>query len=110
MLGALQGAISGETRDVETRNALRRVLIAGTGVAGIAEAAAEVLGSPVAILDEYLDVLGTSDLTDARQESLVDAIEEARTHGPASLLGPFIQAGVKGAGIMRLDGAEGSGL
>ena len=108
VLGALQGAISGETRDVETRNALRRVLIAGTGVAGIAEAAAEVLGSPVAILDEYLDVLGTSDLTDARQESLVDAIEEARTHGPASLLGPFIQAGVKGAGIMRLDGAEGT--
>ena len=108
VLGALQGAISGETRDVETRNALRRVLIAGTGVAGIAEAAAEVLGAPVAILDEYLDVLGTSDLTDARQESLVDAIEEARTHGPASLLGPFTQAGVKGAGIMRLDGAEGT--
>jgi len=102
VIAAAHAHISGQSRDIAARAALRRVLIAGLGTPGIAEAASEVLGAPVAILDEYLDVLGTSGLTDARDDALGDAIEAARNHGPASLLGPFIEAGIKGAGIMRL--------
>jgi sugar diacid utilization regulator len=102
VIAALQSFISGQSRELEARDALRRVLIAGLGAPGIAEAAAEVLGSPVAIVDEYLDVLGTARLTDAREEALGDAIEDARTHGPASLLGPFTRAGIKGAHIVEL--------
>ncbi len=102
VIASAHAHISGQSRDIEVRAALRRVLIAGLGTPGIAEAAAEVLGTPVAILDEYLDVLGTSGLTDARDDALGDAIEDARSHGPASLLGPFTEAGVKGAHILRL--------
>lgn len=102
VIAALQSFISGKARELEARDALRRVLIAGLGAPGIAEAAAEVLGGPVAIIDEYLDVLGTARLTDAREDALGDAIEEARTHGPASLLGPFTRAGIKGAHIVEL--------
>jgi hypothetical protein len=72
VIAALQSFISGQSRELEARDALRRVLIAGLGAPGIAEAAAEVLGSPVAIVDEYLDVLGTARLTDAREEALGD--------------------------------------
>lgn len=102
VIAALHAFISGQARELAARDALRRVLIAGLGAPGIAEAAAEVLGAPVAIVDEYLDVLGTARLTDAREDALGDAIEEARTHGPASLLGPFTRAGIKGAHIVEL--------
>jgi len=102
VIAAAHSHISGQSRDIAARAALRRVLIAGLGTPGIAEAASEVLGAPVAILDEYLDVLGTSGLTDAREDALGDAIEAARRHGPASLLGPFSEAGIKGAHIKRL--------
>jgi len=102
VIGAIHAHVSGRAREMEARDALRRVLIAGQGAPGIAEAAGEVLGTPVAILDEYLDVLSTSGLTDARDDSLRGAIEAARSHGPASLLGPFTEAGIKGAHILRL--------
>ena len=102
VIGAIHAHVSGRAREMEARDALRRVLIAGQGAPGIAEAAGEVLGTPVAILDEYLDVLGTSGLTDARDDSLRGAIEAARSHGPASLLGPFTEAGIKGAHILHL--------
>ena len=102
VIGAIHAHVSGRAREMEARDALRRVLIAGHGAPGIAEAAGEVLGTPVAILDEYLDVLSTSGLTDARDDSLRGAIEAARSHGPASLLGPFTEAGIKGAHILRL--------
>lgn len=102
VIAAAHAHISGQSREIEARAALRRVLIAGLGTPGIAEAAAEVLGAPVAILDEYLDVLGTSGLTDSRDDALRDAVEGARNHGPASLLGPFMEAGIRGAHIMRL--------
>lgn len=102
VIAAVHAHVTGQSREIEARAALRRVLIAGLGTPGIAEAANEVLGAPVAILDEYLDVLGTAGLTDAREDALRDAIEEARTHGPASLVGPFTQEGVKGAHVVRL--------
>ena len=39
---------------------------------------------------------------DGGRYALRDAVEAARNHGPASLLGPFMEAGIKGAHIMRL--------
>ena len=102
LLAALQVHISGQGRDAEVRHVLRQVLITGQGTPGIADAAAQLLGGPVAILDEYLDVLGTARITDALDDQLADAIEDARTHGPASLLGPFEAAGLKGGHVIRL--------
>ena len=102
VLRALHATISGQARDGEVRTVLRQVLISGQGTPGIAEAAADLLGGPVAILDEYLDVRGAARLTEARDDALADAIEDARTHGPASLLGPFEAKGLKGAHVIRL--------
>lgn len=102
VIAAMHAHVTGQSREIDARAALRRVLIAGLGTPGIAEAAAEVLGAPVAVLDEYLDVLGVSGLTEAREEVLRDAVEDARSHGPASLVNPFIEAGVKGAHVLRL--------
>lgn len=107
VLGAVQAHINGQARHAEIRDVLRRVLISGDGASAITDAAAGLLGGPVAILDEYLDVLGASGLTAARDDALADAIEDARTHGPASLLGPFEEKGLRGAHVLRLR-SEGS--
>lgn len=103
VLGALAAAMSGEARERDSRRVLHAALISGRGVPGIAEAASELLAAPVAILDEFLDVLGAAGVSDARGESLDTAIEDSRGHGPASLLGPFTAAGVSGAHVLVLD-------
>lgn len=99
---ALHAEVSGKARRADARDALRGVLVAGGGAPGIAQAATEMLGGPVAILDEYLEVLGTAAADEAREDALADAIEAARTHGPASLIGPFLEAGLAGAALVRL--------
>ena len=58
----------------------------------------------MAILDDYLDVLGAGDMPEAREEQLHEAIEAARVHAPASLLGPFREAGITGAHVVALEG------
>jgi sugar diacid utilization regulator len=60
------------------------------------ETAAELLGRPIAILDEYLDVLGLAGLDDDQQTFLDDAILRARGHGPASIIGPFVEERMPG--------------
>lgn len=103
VLGAIAAAVSGEARERDSRRVLGASLISGRGVPGIAEAASQLLGAPVAILDEFLDVLGAVGVSDAREESLGTAIEDARGHGPASLLRPFTESGVSGAHVLVLE-------
>jgi len=104
VLSAIAQALSGEARERDSRRVFRQALISGRGVPGIAEAASELLEAPVAILDEYLDILGAAGISDAREDQLEEAIEAARGHGPASLLGPFKEAGISGAQIIQLEG------
>jgi len=106
VLSAIAQALSGEARERDARRAFRQALISGRGVPGIAEAASQLLEAPVTLLDEYLDILGVAGVSDARQEQLENAIEAARDHGPASLLGPFVQAGIKGTHILQLQGDD----
>ncbi len=84
---------SGPTREParEARRAFRESLLADGGYAGLADVAARVMGAPVAILDEYLDVLAASELDERAQARLDEAVTRARGHGPASIIGPFLE-------------------
>ncbi|MGI9538926.1 MAG: PucR family transcriptional regulator [Miltoncostaeaceae bacterium] len=75
----------------EARRAFRESLLAGGGFGGLASVARQSLGAPVAILDEYLDILGAADLGDRDEERLAEAVTRARGHGPASIIGPFLE-------------------
>ncbi len=99
VIAGLAAAVAGGravTEGARARTALRRPLLAGLGHPGLVETASTLLGLPVAILDEYLDVLGTAGL-DAEQDTfLAEAIQRARGHGPASILGPFVEEAMPG--------------
>lgn len=75
----------------EARRVLRESLLAGRGFAGLATVARQTMGAPVAILDEYLDVLGSAGLDDREEARLAEAVTRARGHGPASIIGPFLE-------------------
>ncbi|MCU0309015.1 MAG: hypothetical protein MUE51_14870, partial [Thermoleophilia bacterium] len=77
-------------RAQEARSAFRTPLLAGRGPAGLAGAARDLLGAPVALLDEYLDLLGAAGLGEAHEQELEAAVQRARGHGPASVIGPFM--------------------
>jgi sugar diacid utilization regulator len=99
VIAGLAAAVAGGravTDAARARVALRRPLLEGRGYPGLAETGSEILGAPVAILDEYLDVLGVAGL-DADQERFLDeAIVRARGHGPASIIGPFVEERMPG--------------
>jgi sugar diacid utilization regulator len=76
-------------RSAEARRALREPLVAGRGYAALAQVGERLLGAAVACLDEYLDVLGAAGLSQDQERELAEAIARARSHGPASVLGPF---------------------
>jgi sugar diacid utilization regulator len=94
VIAALAAAVAGGRSVTETaraRVALRRPLLEGRGYPGLVETASAILGTPVAILDEYLDVLGASGLDGDQETFLDEAILRARSHGPASIIGPFVE-------------------
>lgn len=90
LVGAL-GEEGGLRRAADARRALSVPLLSGRGFAGLAAVGADLLGAPVAILDEYLDRQGQAGLTEAQERLLDEAVARARGHGPASVLGPFCQ-------------------
>jgi sugar diacid utilization regulator len=90
------------------RAALREPLVDGRGFAGLAAAACELLGAPVAILDEHLDLLGAAGLEEAHEQALDDAVARARGHGPASLLGPFLEDDLPGIARTAVRGPGGA--
>ncbi|WP_217914387.1 PucR family transcriptional regulator [Miltoncostaea marina] len=110
VIAALASAVTGggaQAAAARARAGLRAPLVEGRGHAGIAEAAATMLGTPVAILDEYLDVRGAHGL-DAEQEAfLAEAIVRARGHGPASVMGPFVEERMPGVRRDAITGPAG---
>jgi len=99
VITALAGAIAGGTGQAgaaRARAALRGPLMEGRGFPGLAAAAAELIGAPVAILDDYLDLRGSAELTEEQEAFLDDAVVRARGHGPASVIGPFVEEAMPG--------------
>jgi len=106
-LAALLGSAGGLRRRIEARAALREPLLAGAGHAALARVAAAQLDAPVACLDEYLDVLGTSGLTERQERDLERAVVRARGHAPAGVLTPFVERELTGLAKAPIVGAAG---
>ncbi len=88
----------------DARDALRGPLLAGSGFGGLVATAAELVDAPVVVLDEYLDVLGAAGLDDALSARLDAAVEAARGHSPASVLGPFMEEELTDLPRLALEG------
>jgi sugar diacid utilization regulator len=89
------------------RTALREPLLSGANMGGVAAVAQELLGGPVAILDEYLDLLGHSGLDDDGVARLRVAVDRARGHGPTHPLGPFLEDAAIGGHRRRVSDLRG---
>lgn len=87
LVGPRRGRRAGE----RARAALRVPLVEGRGFEGLAAACRDLLGAPVAVLDDHLDVLADAGADDERVAGLEEVVRAARGHGPASVLGPFFQ-------------------
>ena len=99
VIAELVGAIAGgptQAAAAAARGALRAPLIEGRGHPGLAAAANDLLHAPVAILDEYLDQRGSAGLSADDEAFLEAAILRARGHGPASIVGPFVEEEMPG--------------
>lgn len=99
VIAALVAAIAGGTEQAGAavaRRALRTPLMEGSGYPGLAAAASELMGAPVAILDDYLDLRGASGLSPEQHALLAEAVVRARSHGPASIVGPFVEEAMPG--------------
>jgi PucR family transcriptional regulator, purine catabolism regulatory protein len=111
VVAELVTAISGgatRAAGARARAALRSPLVEGRGHPGLAEVANELLGAPVAILDEYLDVRGAAGLSSDEESFLTDAIVRARGHGPASIIGPFVEEEMPGISRSLVNGPGGA--
>jgi sugar diacid utilization regulator len=106
-LAAALVAGAGLSGALAARAALRGPLADGSGFPGLATAARGVLGAPVAILDEYLDLLGAAGLTEELEGLLDAAVVRARGHGPASVIGPFMEEDMPGRSRTVVPGSEG---
>ena len=99
VLAAVAAAVAGGTGRAaagRARAALRTPLMEGAGYPGLAATAAELIGAPVAILDDYLDLRGSSGLSEEQEAFLDQAVVRARGHGPASVVGPFVEEAMPG--------------
>ncbi|HTI34070.1 MAG TPA: helix-turn-helix domain-containing protein [Miltoncostaea sp.] len=90
LVAAVAGGAAG-ARAAAARAAFRRPLVGGEGMAGLAEVAGRLLDAPVGLLDEYLDIRACHGLADDQEGFLEAAIGRARGHGPASIVGPFVE-------------------
>ncbi|MGE4175528.1 MAG: PucR family transcriptional regulator [Thermoleophilia bacterium] len=95
LVAAVAGGAAG-ARGAAARAALRRPLVAGEGMAGLAEVAGRLLDAPIALLDEYLDIRACDGLSGDQETFLDAAIGRARGHGPASIVGPFTEEEMPG--------------
>ncbi len=98
---------SGLAGALAARAALRAPLVEDQGFPGLAAAARGVLGAPVAILDEYLDLRGAAGLAEEHETALEAAVVRARGHGPASVVGPFMEEEMPGRSRVVVSGADG---
>lgn len=108
VIAGLADALNGAGERDVARDALRAPLVAGRGFPGLAEVASQLIGAPVAVLDEYLDILAAAGLDPDQQEAFEAAIAEARGHGPASVLGPFMEQEMPGLSRVLTAGPAGA--
>src|SRR5688572_6634761 len=106
LVAAVAGGAAG-ARGAAARAALRRPLVAGEGMTGVAEVAGALLGAPVALLDEYLDIRACEGLSAEQEAFLEAAIARARGHGPASIVGPFVEEEMPGMTRSLVNGESG---
>ena len=106
LVAALDGG-SGLAGSLAARAALRAPLADGQGFPGLAAAARQVIGAPVAILDEYLDLRGAAGLAEEQEAMLDAAVVRARGHGPASVMGPFMEEEMPGRTRVLIAGGDG---
>jgi sugar diacid utilization regulator len=76
-------------------------------MAGLAEVAGRLLDAPVGLLDEYLDIRACHGLSDDQEAFLEAAIGRARGHGPASIVGPFVEEEMPGITRALVNGDAG---
>ena len=110
VIAELAAAVAGGTGRAgaaRARSALRAPLMEGRGYPGLAAAAAELLGAPVAVLDDYLDLRGSEGLSEEQEEFLEAAVVRARGHGPASIIGPFVEEAMPGISKELVHGPAG---
>ena len=110
VLAAMAGAIAGGTGTAgaaRARLALRAPLMEGRGYPGLATTAGELLDAPVAILDDYLDLRGAAGLSEDQEAFLDAAVVRARGHGPASVVGPFVEEAMEGISRELVHGPAG---
>ena len=110
VIAALVAAIAGgagRARAAPARVALRGPLIEGRGIPASPTRPAELLGAPVAILDEYLDLRALRGLSGEQEAFLDAAVGRARGHGPASMVGPFVEEAMDGISRELVHGAAG---
>lgn len=88
-ISAAIAAAAGSGPAAAVRQALRGPLVEGHGYSALAGVAHDFLAAGVACLDEYLDTLGSAGLSPADEEALAAAVERARGHSPASVVGSF---------------------
>lgn len=88
-ISAAVAAAAGSGPAAAVRQALRGPLIEGHGYSALAGVAQDFLSAGVACLDEYLDTLGSAGLSPDDEIDLAGAVERARGHGPASVVGSF---------------------
>ena len=105
-LVAALDAGSGLAGAAAARGAMRTPLIDGQGFPGLAAAARGLIGAPVAILDEYLDLRGAAGLSEEQEAALDADVVRARGHGPASIIGPFMQDHMPGCTRVVVAGAD----
>jgi sugar diacid utilization regulator len=86
----LFGAHRGRRAADRARLAFRIPLSDGRGFAGLTDACRDLLGAPVAVLDDYLDVLAEAGVDDAQTQQLDTAIAEARGRGSIAPIEPFV--------------------
>jgi sugar diacid utilization regulator len=98
-LGSLAEALAGPGNLAvarQARESFRELATVDATATDVAERAEQLLGAPIAILDEYLDVLGLSGVSLEQRSELGEAVERARRHGPVSLVGVMLRDDVLG--------------
>src|SRR3974390_752173 len=91
-LADLFGAHRGRRVADRARTAFRVPLTDGRGFTGLVDVCRDLVGAPVAVLDDYLDVLAEVGVDDQETQQLDGAVRDARGRGAATPLDAFISA------------------
>jgi len=97
----------GRHRAARARAAFRQSLFHGRGFTALAETCRDLIGAPVAVLDDYLDVLADVGVDDPQTLELDTAIAAARMSDPTRTVDAFIDAAPEPITALRVLGHGG---